>query len=109
MIAWACAVALGKPHGRFEPVAPGVVITYNVEDDTHEQRRRLSAALGQFDAMPADVGDLIGGQPQADERLYMIHPYNNSNRGSHHLRARLGTLTSCAVDANFHLDAMREP
>jgi hypothetical protein len=55
MLAWACAVALGCEHGDFRPRAPGTVILYNVEDDRDEQRRRLSAALRQFDALPADI------------------------------------------------------
>jgi RecA-family ATPase len=55
MVAWGCGAALGKPHGDFRPREPGTVIIFNVEDDADEQRRRLSAALRQFEAMPADI------------------------------------------------------
>ncbi len=50
MLAWGCAVALGQRHGRFIPNAAEAAVIYNVEDDATEQRRRLSAALRQFDA-----------------------------------------------------------
>jgi hypothetical protein len=48
MLAWGCAVALGRSHGKFMPAAPGNALIYNVEDDADEQRRRLSAVLRQF-------------------------------------------------------------
>ena len=54
-LAWAVSLALGKPHGRFDPQTTAPVVIYNVEDDENEQRRRLSAVLRQFDAMPADI------------------------------------------------------
>jgi hypothetical protein len=59
MLTWAAAEALGRPHGRFRPTAPGDVIIYNVEDDRIEQQRRLSAVLRQFDATPADIRSRI--------------------------------------------------
>lgn len=52
MVAWASSLALGVPHGRFEPKGALKVITYNVEDDDDEQKRRFSAALRQFDKLP---------------------------------------------------------
>jgi hypothetical protein len=55
MLAWGCAGALGKPHGDFHPREPVTVIIFNVEDDADEQRRRLSAALRQFEATPGDI------------------------------------------------------
>jgi hypothetical protein len=36
MLAWGCALALGIDVGRFHPVAAGVSIIYNVEDDATE-------------------------------------------------------------------------
>ena len=54
-LAWAAALALKAEFGRFKPVERATTIVYNVEDDQHEQRRRLSAVLRQFDAAPADI------------------------------------------------------
>ena len=56
----ACALALGIDFGRFQPVAAGVTILYNVEDDATEQRRRLSAALRQIPlATPAQIREKV--------------------------------------------------
>jgi hypothetical protein len=59
MIGWAVSMALGLPYGRFKPEKPRRVLSYNVEDDEFEQQRRMSAALRQFNATPADLGDRI--------------------------------------------------
>lgn len=59
MLAWGCALALGRPHGKFRPTKSTPVVVYNVEDDRNEQRRRLSAVLRQFDATPADIRSKI--------------------------------------------------
>jgi hypothetical protein len=59
MLAWGCAVALGRQHGHFRPREPGKAVLYNVEDGADEQRRRLSAALRQFDASPADIAGKV--------------------------------------------------
>ena len=67
-LGWASSIALCADYGRFHPIVSGPVFVYNVEDDQHEQRRRLSATLRQFDAMPVDIkGKLyrIGPQPLA--------------------------------------------
>ena len=65
MLAWAAAIVLNRPFGRFVPRVQGPVIVYNTEDDADEQRRRLSAVLRQFGAVPADVaGKLIRIGPQ---------------------------------------------
>jgi hypothetical protein len=68
-VAWACAVALGLPHGRFLPAplpeAPQEgaprrkVLVYNVEDDDTEQKRRFSASLRQFGAYPRDLAGRV--------------------------------------------------
>jgi hypothetical protein len=54
--AWGAALALGRAMGEFKPAAPGKALIFNVEDDSTEQRRRLSAILRQFDATPVDLG-----------------------------------------------------
>jgi hypothetical protein len=59
MLAWACAKVLHRAHGEFAPIEPATVIIYNVEDDQIEQRRRLSAVLRQFDAVPADIAGRV--------------------------------------------------
>lgn len=55
MLAWAVALALGLDYGDFRPQEAGKIVVYNVEDDREEQRRRLSAVLRQFDALPSDI------------------------------------------------------
>ena len=59
VLAWGCAMAFGIDIGRFHPVAAGVSLIYNVEDDAIEQRRRLSAALRQFSANPGDIAGKV--------------------------------------------------
>lgn len=59
MLAWACAYALGREHGRFRPVAAGNTVIFNVEDDQDEQHRRLSAVLRQFVAAPEDIAKRV--------------------------------------------------
>jgi hypothetical protein len=54
-LGWASSIALCVNYGRFRPIVSGPVFVYNVEDDLFEQRRRLSATLRQFDALPADI------------------------------------------------------
>src|SRR5579875_1072460 len=71
-IAWSCALALGRAHGDFRPVRAGSSILYNVEDVADEQRRRLSAALRQFGAVPADVrGRIIRAGPVGVGTLFV--------------------------------------
>ena len=55
MIAWCIALALERQYGKFHPVSPMTILTYNVEDDAIEQKRRLSATLRQFSAVPEDL------------------------------------------------------
>jgi hypothetical protein len=70
-VGWGVSVALGQPHGRFRPIAAGNAIVYNVEDNKIEQRRRLSAVLRQFDAIPADIrGRLIRVGPSSIGTLF---------------------------------------
>lgn len=60
MVGWATAMALGLPLGKFQVNAPLRVLTYNVEDDMQEQRRRFSAALRQHGAIPGQIaGNVI--------------------------------------------------
>lgn len=71
MLAWGCATALEKPHGRFEPAETETVVIYNVEDCADEQRRRLSAVLRQFEATPADIsGSLVRVGPTGIGTLF---------------------------------------
>jgi len=75
MLAWGCAVALGQRHGRFIPTAAEAAVIYNVEDDATEQRRRLSAALRQFDATPdAIAGKLVRVGPSGIGTLFARDP-----------------------------------
>jgi hypothetical protein len=71
MLAWAAAGALGREHGSFRPVEAVRVIVYNVEDDRIEQRRRLSAVLRQFEALPRDLrGRLLRTGPTGVGTLF---------------------------------------
>jgi hypothetical protein len=64
MLAWSVAAALGREYGDFRPRAPSWVVVYYVEDDRDEQRRRLSAAMRQFNAPLADIqGQIITTGP----------------------------------------------
>jgi len=73
MIAWAIAVALGRPYGDFRPATAGIAALYNVEDDAIEQRRRLSAALRQFNAAPSDIaGCVVRITPAATGALFVV-------------------------------------
>jgi hypothetical protein len=57
--AWSVALAIGTPFGRFNPIKPCTVLSYNVEDDIDEERMRLSAILRWFGATPEDIEDKI--------------------------------------------------
>jgi hypothetical protein len=59
VLAWACSLALRRDFSRFHPNIQAPIIVYNVEDDAVEQRRRLSATLRQFGAVPADIRDKV--------------------------------------------------
>ena len=59
VLAWACSLALRRDFSRFHPNIQAPIIVYNVEDDAVEQRRRLSATLRQFGAVPADIHDKV--------------------------------------------------
>src|SRR5690348_7108390 len=73
MLAWACSLALCVDYGDFRPRAAGKVVIYNVEDDRDEQRRRLSAVLRQFDAVPGDVhGNVIRTGPAGVGTLFEV-------------------------------------
>ena len=66
-------MALGRDHGDFRPRTAGKVVNYNVEDDSEEQRRRLSATLRQFDAKPADIHNkLIRSGPAGVGTLFVV-------------------------------------
>lgn len=88
-VAYAVALALGMPFGRFQPEglphgeslgAPArKVLLYNVEDDDDEQQRRLSAALRQFAAAPRDLaGRVIRSGPASIGTLLDRDPYTGA-------------------------------
>ena len=58
-VGYAVSLALHRPLNRFLPLMPCRVLTYNVEDDAAEQRRRFSAVLRQFDATPSDLAGKV--------------------------------------------------
>jgi len=55
MVSWCIAMALAAEFAGFKPVGSLKVLTYNVEDDAIEQRRRMSAALRHFGATPSQL------------------------------------------------------
>jgi hypothetical protein len=55
MVAWATSLASGKDYGRFQPDRPFKVLSYNVEDDRDEQRRRISATCRQFGSSVSEI------------------------------------------------------
>lgn len=77
-LAWLVAIGLGRRFGRFRPqdCDAGLrrrCLNYNVEDDNDEQRRRLSATLRQFDAVPVDLaGWLARAGPEREGQLLHV-------------------------------------
>ena len=59
VIAWAVALALGRACNGMTPKARYRSVIFNVEDDQHEQHRRLSGALTNQGKVPADVAEYI--------------------------------------------------
>ncbi|ARW09986.1 AAA family ATPase [Acetobacter ascendens] len=59
MVGWAASLALGESYGRLTPDKRMKVMTYNVEDDRDEQRRRFSAALRFMGKCPADLNGYV--------------------------------------------------
>ncbi len=59
MLAWAVHLALGIKCHAMRPLSSYRVMLYNVEDDAHEQRRRLSAVLTSIGKAPADIAGKI--------------------------------------------------
>jgi len=87
-LGWAVALALGRSFHRFRADKPCRCLVYNVEDDTDEQRRRLSAALRQFDAAPHDlVGRVIRVAPCANGSLVHRDKDWGSTKSTEILRA----------------------
>ncbi|GBR23370.1 AAA family ATPase [Gluconobacter japonicus] len=54
MVGWAAALGLGLRYGRMQ-TPPRKVMTYNVEDDRDEQRRRFSGVLRYMGRTSADL------------------------------------------------------
>jgi len=59
MVGWACSLSLGCAFNRLQPSSEMRVVTYNVEDDADEQRRRFSAMLGHLGLLPATVSERL--------------------------------------------------
>jgi hypothetical protein len=59
MLTWAVHLAHGIPCHRMAPLGSFRVMIYNVEDDSDEQRRRLSAILGRLGKTPRDIAGKI--------------------------------------------------
>ena len=75
MIGWCCALAMGLPWHRMTSIGQINILTYNVEDDANEQRRRLSATLRQFDRSPRDMeGRVMRVGPHATGTLLRRDP-----------------------------------
>jgi AAA domain/Primase C terminal 2 (PriCT-2)/Bifunctional DNA primase/polymerase, N-terminal len=74
-LAWAVALALGEPFGRFTPSHPMRVATLDVEDDLDEQDRRVHAILRMFNKRVEDLSDrLLLMNPARTGMLLTIHP-----------------------------------
>lgn len=52
MVAHACAMGVGSAFSRMKTTTPLRVMTYNVEDDADEQKRRFSATLTKMGLSP---------------------------------------------------------
>lgn len=59
MVGWAASLALGMEYGKLKPVHPLSVMTYNVEDDRDEQRRRFTAFLHWSGHSPCQLGSKL--------------------------------------------------
>jgi hypothetical protein len=99
--AWAVAGVCVLPFGRFTPKTPLRILSYNVEDDHDEERRRLSATLRQFDRTPADLaGNLMLVGPNDIGTLLE----RDANTGKIRLTAAMSELT--ALIAEFRPDVV---
>ncbi len=58
-VTYAVALASGRELQNMRPVSAMRVMLFNVEDDSAEQKRRLSGALTSFGLKPADVAGRI--------------------------------------------------
>lgn len=75
-MAWSVALALGRPFGRFDVPGRMRVLSYSVEDDLNEQRRRMSATLRQFEAAPADAMEWLAlAGPEGQPAVLRVDPY----------------------------------
>jgi hypothetical protein len=57
--AWSVACVLGVDFHRFVPIQQLRVLSYNVEDDSDEEDRRISATLRQFGRPARDLDDKL--------------------------------------------------
>ena len=80
--AWIVSCATGLPFSRFDPKTPIRVLSYNVEDDLHEERRRLSAALRQFNRTPFDISKNLRIVGPSDVGTLIERDQENGDRKS---------------------------
>ena len=59
MIVWAVALAMGREYHGLKPRGEYRVVLYNAEDDSDEQKRRLTAALTSMGLTPAAIVDKV--------------------------------------------------
>lgn len=73
--AYCCCMAVGRQLGAFKPVKSLRVMTYNVEDDEFEQKRRFSATFRAMKVRPGEamLNIAIVG-PTHVGTLMMLHP-----------------------------------
>ena len=78
-LAFAAALATGERCHGFRPVGVLRTVVFNVEDDAHEQARRLSGVLAGMGKRPADVaGNLMRAGPIGPGTLFQFDPVGGS-------------------------------
>ncbi len=107
-VLWSVSMALDQRIGRFAPTEGCRTLIYNVEDDAHEQQRRLSAALRQFRAGPtALIGRLHRAGPTGIGTLLRVDPLTKRLVGTETLTQLKAHIEAYQPDVVF-LDPMVE-
>lgn len=101
-VLWVLALALGRRVGRFAASAQFRSLVYNVEDDADEQRRRISAALRQFEVVPGDLGGrVVRVGPHGPGQLYQSDMATRRLSGSAVLRDLEAEMVRARPDVVF--------